>query len=269
MSGPAQTKETSDGALVPRKEFLDLAVDDEDEPTYSIATVGTSDVSTIVLLVSTRSADLASNAHVLRREGHEVVEATSFEHARALLASLRPKLLVTSIQLGAYNGLHLVWQRHVDQPGRPSIVTSAYADPVLESEAAKLGCPFLVAPIDPEQLVSVARSLLAGTPTDGDDKRQWPRTRIGPEPPLDMDHGPATILDVSYGGCRLRFHQGADVPFPSSLSLPVPTSDDPIPGTAVWRESALDGEVFGVAVAGSRDAEAAWRSFVDGLTSRV
>ena len=198
-----------------------------------------------------------------------MVEAASFVHARALLSSLRPQLLVASIQLGAYNGLHLVWQRHVEQPGRPSIVTSAYADAVLESEAAKLGCPFLVAPIDPSKLLDVARSLLAGSPADGADKRRWPRTRIGSELPLAMDQGPATIVDVSYGGCRLRFHQGADVPVPSSLKLPVPTSELPIPGTTVWRESVLDGDVFGVAVAGPSDAEGVWRSFVDGLTSRV
>ena len=178
----------------------------------------------------------------------------SFQHARALLSSLRPKLLVTSIQLGAYNGLHLVWQqRHVEHQGRPSIVTSAYADAVLESEAAKLGCPFLVAPIDSDRLVRVARSLLAGSPADGDDKRQWSRTRVGPELPLGMEQGPATVVDVSYGGCRLWFQPGTDVPLASSLSLPVPTSDAPVPGTLVWRQSALDGDVIGVAVAGPQD----------------
>lgn len=248
---------------------MNLVVDQTHEPTYPIATVGSSEDVVIVLLVSTRSTDLASHAEVLRRQGHEVVEALSFEHARALLSSLRPDLLVTSIQLGAFNGLHLVWQRHVEQPGLPSIVISAYADSVLESEAAKLDCPFLVAPIDPEQLASVTRSLLAGRRADEHDKRRWPRTRIGPELALELDQGPATMVDVSYGGCRLRFHQGADLPIPSSLSLPIPTSEAPIPGTPVWRESVLDGDVFGVAVAGASDTERAWRSFVDGLTSRV
>ena len=248
---------------------MDLIVDDEDEPTYSIATVGSSDVTKVVLLVSTRSEDLASTAQVLRGEGHEVVEATSFQHARALLASLQPTLLVTSIQLGAYNGLHLVWQRHVEQPGRPSIVTSAYADTVLESEAAKLGCPFLVAPIDSERLLRVSRSFLAGQPADGDDKRQWSRTRVGPELPLGMEQGPATVLDVSYGGCRLRFQPGTDGPLAPSLSLPVPTSDAPIPGTLVWRKPAPDGDVIGVAVTGHAETEGAWRCFVNGLTSRV
>ena len=238
-------------------------------PTYAIATVGSADVASVVLLVSTRKEDLALAARVLSREGHEVVEASSFEHARALLSSLRPKLLIASIQLGAYNGLHLVWQRHVEQPGGPSIVTSAYADTVLESEAARLGCPFLVAPIDPEQLLGVARSLLAGSAADGDEKRRWPRTQIGPELPLDMVQGPATIVDVSYGGCRLRFQRGAGAPLASSLSLPIPASDVPISGTPVWREAEHDGDVLGVAIAGPPDAEGAWRSFVDGLTSRV
>lgn len=249
--------------------FCDPAVDGENEPTYPIATVDGTDDVTIVLLVSLRSTELESHAHALRSDGHEVVEATSFEQARALLSSLRPDLLVTSIQLGAYNGLHLVWQRQVEQPGRPSIVTSAYPDTVLESEAEKLGCPFLIAPIDSSELAGVAHSLLRGNATDVDDKRQWPRTRIGPELALDMDQGPATMVDVSYGGCRLRFHQGADLSIESSLNLPIPTSEVAITGRPVWRESALDGDVFGVAVAGATKAEGAWRSFVDGLTSRV
>ena len=263
------TKKRSDATHGPLRDFFDPAVDGENEPTYPIATVDGTDDVTIVLLVSARSTELESHAHALRTDGHEVVEATSFEQARALLSSLRPDLLVTSIQLGAYNGLHLVWQRHVEQPGRPSIVTSAYPDTVLESEAAKLGCPFLIAPIDSAELADVARSVLKGDATDIDDKRRWPRTRIGPELALDMDQGPATMVDVSYGGCRLRFHQGADLSIASSLNLPIPTSEVPITGRPVWRESALDGDVFGVAVAGATEAEGAWRSFVDGLTSRV
>jgi len=76
-------------------------------------------------------------------------------------------------------------------------------------------------------------------------------------------------VDVSCGGCRLRFHRGANLPIPSSLKLPIPTAEVPITGTPVWRESSLDGEVCGVAVGGASDAEGAWRSFVDGLASRL
>ena len=97
----------------------------------------------IVLLVSTEDEELAENARILREDGLEVVEATSFENARALLSSLGPDLLITRIQLDAFNGLHLVWRQRMSHPGSPAIVTSAYADVVLESEARKLGCPFL------------------------------------------------------------------------------------------------------------------------------
>ena len=100
----------------------------------------------------------------------------------------------------------------------------------------------------------MARSVLSGDAAAAADKRRWPRTRIGPELALEMDQGQATMVDVSYGGCRLRFHQGADLPIPSSLSLPIPTSEVPITGTPVWRESELDGDVFGVAVAGASEA---------------
>ena len=215
-----------------------------------------------MLLVSTDDRELARNARILRDDGHEVIEATSFEHARTLLSSLGPDLLITNIQLDAYNGLHLVWRQRMTHPDRPAIVTSAYPDVVLESEARDLRCPFFVAPVEPDQLLAAVHSLLGTAASD--DKRRWPRTLLGQELELVMTQGPAQVVDVSYGGCRLQFRPGADVPLSCTLDLPI-SPDSQVTGTPIWKAPVLEGEEYGVEIGGAQEAEVAWRAFVDDL----
>ena len=217
-----------------------------------------------VLVAGTDTSANAATAVVLRGAGYEVTVATTFKQARSLLSSQKPDLLVTDIQLEAYNGLHLVWQRRIEQPGRPSMVLNAYPDPVLEAEARRLGCPFLITPVAPAELLEVARSLPLARPAI-DEKRRWPRTLVGPRLGLVMSQGPATMLDVSYGGCRLRFTQGAEIPLSRLLHVPIPTSEEKIEGIPVWRNSGDGGDVYGIAVSETGKVGPAWRKFVDGL----
>ncbi len=231
----------------------------------------------VVLVVGSDATDVDSTERLLRGDGHTVVVATSFEKARAILASNQPDLLITDIQLGAYNGLQLVWQRHFEQPGRPSIVTSSYPDPVLEAEARRLGCPYLVRPFhDHELLTAVAfhsgltRERDSDAETDADtDNRLWSRTRVGPDLTVAMEPGLATVVDVSYGGCRLRFMHGADISIAGTIHVPIPTLDRVIEGTPVWKESGKpgQGDTYGVAVGGPLEAQRAWRQFVDAVTA--
>jgi len=224
------------------------------------------DDGSIVLLVSTDDSELEQHARILRDDGYEVIEAASFEQARTLLSSLGPDLLITSIQLDAYNGLHLVWRQRMTHPDRPAIITSAYADVVLESEARDLRCPFLVAPVDPDQLLASVHALLGTEASDGD-KRRWPRTLLGQTLELGTTQGPAQVVDVSYGGCRLQFRPGADVPLSCTLALPI-SSDSEVIGTPIWRAPVLDGEEYGVKIGGAQEADVAWRAFVDDLKRR-
>ena len=73
------------------------------------------------------------------------------------------------------------------------------------------------------------------------------------------------MVDISYGGCRLRFDQEDDVPLTHSLGIPLPTNEAPIQGTPVWRVSALEGHICGVAISGGEESLNAWREFVNGL----
>ena len=68
-------------------------------------------------------------------------------------------------------------------------------------------------------------------------------------------------------GCRLRFLDGAELPIDGSILVPIPTLDQVIEGTPVWREPAKtgDGDTYGVAVGGPVEAQRAWRQFVDAV----
>ena len=170
--------------------FSNLAVDERDDRSYPIATPVAETILTLV--VGCDASDVSATAEVIRDAGFDVAEATSFEQARTLLASLDPDLLITEVQLGAFNGLHLVWQRHLEQPGRPSIVLSAYADSVLEAEANRLGAPFLVTSVEPDTLIAVVDSLPGLRRHDIPEKRQWTRLRVESELGLVLAEGPAT-----------------------------------------------------------------------------
>ncbi len=220
-----------------------------------------------VVLVVDSTEDLAMTARTLRDARYEVVEADSFEQARSLLSSLHPDLLITDIRLGAHNGLHLVWLRHLDQPERPAIVTNAYADAVLETEARKLGCAYLLKPIEPQILLRVVGSFLDGAREVVDDKRHSERTRLTAGVQLVIDQTRAAIMDISYGGCRLRLEQGAAVPLARPLRVPIPTSEFVAEGVPLWKVSAHGGDVYGVAIRGGKDAALAWIRFVDDVAS--
>ena len=80
---------------------------------------------------------------------------------------------------------------------------------------------------------------------------------------MKLEPGLASLVDVSYGGCRLRFADGAEMSIAGSLQIPIPTLDRVISGTPVWRASVVDGDIYGVSVGGPHEAEEAWRRFVD------
>ena len=219
----------------------------------------------VVLWVASSPRDWATTTAALRDAGYDVVETRFFNEARSLLSSLQPKLLMTELMLGSYNGLHLAWLRRGHHPTGPSVVIHERPDPVLEKEAARIGCLYLLKPIDPQIFLNVVTDLLdPGHQQKMVDKRQSPRTKIGGRMTLKIARTHASVIDVSYGGCRLQFLRRADATQP--LSLSVPASDLIVEGTRVWSDSTRRKEVYGVAIHGSKGALQAWRDFVDRAT---
>jgi DNA-binding NtrC family response regulator len=130
-----------------------------------------------VLVVDADTRDRTSTVLLLEAAGYQVRSARSFEDARALLITERPDLLVTDLRLGPYNGLHLVlWSRN-EHPEMATVVTSRFADPVLEAEARRNQADFLLRPVSDTQLLDA----ITGSLSRADRRRGT--TAAAPAPP--------------------------------------------------------------------------------------
>lgn len=111
-----------------------------------------------VLVVDSHAAELASTVALLEAAGYQVSRALGFEEGRRALDSLRPKILITSVRLGPYNGLHLIVRSRALCPGITSILTHNVFDPVLESDARREDAAFLVRPCKPQAFLDLVRA---------------------------------------------------------------------------------------------------------------
>ena len=127
-----------------------------------------------VLVVESAREMSTSVVDVLRRANYRVTHVASYADGRAQLAARSPDLLIADVRLGAFNGLQLVIERCVSDPGRPSIVTDTCLDRVLEIEARRLGAAYVVKPIESLALLNLIADWLGGPRADGG---RWRRTQ--------------------------------------------------------------------------------------------
>jgi DNA-binding NtrC family response regulator len=128
-----------------------------------------------VLVVDSDASDLISTVSLLQSAGYRVAAAAGFDEAKRLLDAEAPDLLITCLRLGPYNGLHLVLRSRAYHPEMAAIVTSPYADAVLEAEAERQHASFVVRPVaDTAFLDAVGRSLGEGRDPSPDQQSSQP-----------------------------------------------------------------------------------------------
>lgn len=113
------------------------------------------------LVVEPTPADLSVMTSVLSALGYHVVPTETFEAAKRLLATKRPDLLITSVRLGEYNGLHLILRGKAEVPGLGAIVTSHVFDQVLATEAETMQATFVVLPSSSGDLAAAVTRTMA------------------------------------------------------------------------------------------------------------
>jgi DNA-binding response OmpR family regulator len=119
-------------------------------------------------LVADPTDDAVGIVTALTYAGFTVTLTDNFEAARRLLEDLRPLVLVTEIRLGAYNGIHLALRCRMSPSRVTVVVTSGFADPVLEREVEALDATFIAKPFIPVDLVAaVYRTALRQPSIDG------------------------------------------------------------------------------------------------------
>lgn len=213
-----------------------------------------------VLVVGVDESERTQRAEALVRSGFTTLPVGSFLEARDVLTEIEPEALLTDVQLGDYNGLHLVAIAQVEHP-RTTCVVVGPRDPALQSESYHLGARYLVEPIAAERVASILAELVA-TPRP---QRRWPRKRPANEVPTFVSGIEARIIDVSYGGAGIEIF-GDELPS-ETLQLTVPGTGMTVPVERVWARRTAKAQPMSCGVALRRDSavDAQWRSFVDAL----
>jgi two-component system, response regulator RegA len=111
------------------------------------------------LVVDSDFGSVHSLAQALRQEGLDVFEATSFQEGKFLWSTQTPDVLIVDIRLGQFNGLQLLMRARSDRPDIQAIITSPFADPVLEAETRRFGGMFLIKPVDPRHVIEAVRAV--------------------------------------------------------------------------------------------------------------
>src|SRR5262245_15919740 len=118
-----------------------------------------SSVRQSILVVETDPLQREATSGLLQSAGFRVRCASGFDEAKRLMAADPPELLITAARLGEYNGLHLVLRTRAERPAVSAIVTSLFADNVLEAEVERHDAAFLVRPDGAQLLSAIENSL--------------------------------------------------------------------------------------------------------------
>jgi ActR/RegA family two-component response regulator len=111
-------------------------------------------MTSTIIVVDPRPAVTAAASGALRNAGYNAVAAHSFHEALDLMTSTEPAALVTSVELGPYNGLHLLVRSSMQMPATRVVVIGP-ASHAVESEALGLGAAvYLPRPVALSDLVS-------------------------------------------------------------------------------------------------------------------
>jgi CheY-like chemotaxis protein len=215
-------------------------------------------MSARILIVEDNPATRLGMVDLLSRAGYDVSSSATFDHARVTIRDHRPDLLITDVRLGDYNGLQLIIGT---RDPVPTIVVSAYDDPVLEAEARAQNAPYLLKPVTPTVLLQTIEQVIAREQGVLSPTRRWSRKRVTQMLPAHAEGAPARILDVSYGGLRVELDRDLDVP----PSFTIRVQELALPVDVVWRSrKGDDGWIFGLSLAHIESPDAdRWHGLVD------
>jgi len=221
-----------------------------------------------VLMVDVDRKALSEASAAFADAGYLVMQASTFADARQRLVLSKPDVLITSVRLAGFNGLHLIVSSRSTLPDTVAVVTHAVADPALQADAARHNAMYLVKPVDWTLFLNVVSGVLA----ERGARRRLPRprrwSRKSPADRVDATLGTtaATLLDLSYGGVRLELSARAADSSRRPQTLAVAGAGVAVHARAVWtRGAGPDGPWWcGVEVQEPDPAaDRAWRAFVD------
>ena len=121
-----------------------------------------------VLIIDDDEAVTQTFARMLRLEGHEVRTANNAEMGLLEADTLHPDAIIVDLRMPLINGLGFLYRlraRHAYQTTPVAIVTGDYClDESIARELTELGAQLHYKPLWLEDLVELAKSLLAAEP---------------------------------------------------------------------------------------------------------
>ena len=227
--------------------------------------------SPVAIVVDADLTELRRTEQALEQVGFVVMGAGSFAQAKALLVSITPEVVIADIKLEAFNGLHLAALCAVWRPATPFIATHNVYDPVLEADARRLNASYVVKTPGREDLTRTAVELLQSHRQGHDAVRRSHRKLAPTSTVVQIDTSAAEVIDVSYGGVRLKLQSAArpsDERVPESFDIVFPDQAFSLRAARIWaaHDSQTGGWLCGADVSQSDSQQLQrWREFVDSV----
>lgn len=217
----------------------------------------------LIILVNANSRTLRHTEATLSDRGYLVAALTSFAQAGTLLDSVTPDLLIADVQLGAYTGLQLAARSRFDHPDVPVIVTSARPDGGAEAQAKRFGASFIVDPLENEDFLPAIEAAIATRRGGPPFVRRWFRKPARRVVEVDAASARAQIIDISYGGVRLAFDDGCEIP--DTFEIAIPPAGVAVKAQRVWTAPSEAGDRVWCGAELVAETQGDWRGFIDSL----
>jgi DNA-binding response OmpR family regulator len=217
-----------------------------------------------ILVVDDDQTTRVGVAELLQQSGYDTTAVSSFEEAARLIRKSPPDLLIADVRLGPFNGLQLI----ISSPTPlPAIIITGFADPVLESDARRRGAEYVLKPVDATALLELVQAKLATARTRATVARRWTRKSVAGGLTAQIDHTPARIVDVSYGGVRFELPGEPERTPPASFQMTFPAAQLTVQATLVWT-NLVSGQTWlcGAALSSDATRSAEWLGLVDALS---
>lgn len=116
-----------------------------------------------IVIVDAQESVVAALTTAFARAGYQPRGAHTFRDAVALMDLVDPAAVVVSVELGAYNGLHVLLRSGVSHPSAKVVVVGPPGS-AIEDEARLLGASaYVPRPVDPDALVDEVNALFVET----------------------------------------------------------------------------------------------------------
>lgn len=227
--------------------------------------------SPVAVVVDADLSELRRTEQALETVGFVVMGAGSFAQAKSLLVSITPEVVIADIKLEAFNGLHLAALCAVWRPATPFIATHTVHDPVLEADARRLNASYVVKTPGREALTRTAVELLQSHRQGHEAIRRSHRKLAPTSTVVQIDASAAEVIDVSYGGVRLKLQSASRPPderVPESFDIVFPGQAFSLRAARIWaaHDSQTGGWLCGADVSQSDSQQLQrWREFVDSV----